>query len=136
MAGVLYEKIEFCRSAETLWGKLESGRWDWLGVHPDGQFVLGSPAVSRFRIAAVMSVSDQGANKGEHGVGTRAPLSPGTAFSWYRTREDADAEFDEVVDRARDESQGPGVVQIRQHELIESSARSSLFDALRSIANK
>jgi hypothetical protein len=39
----VYEKIEFCRNAKTLWGKIQSGRWDWLGVHPNGQFVLGSP---------------------------------------------------------------------------------------------
>src|SRR5215204_4051057 len=39
----VYEKIEFCRNAKTLWGKLQSGRWGWLGVHPNGQFVLGSP---------------------------------------------------------------------------------------------
>lgn len=39
----VYEKIEFCRNAKALWGKIQSGRWDWLGVHPDGKFVVGSP---------------------------------------------------------------------------------------------
>ena len=38
--GPLYQYIEFCRNAETLWHKLQSGRWDWLGRKPDGQFVL------------------------------------------------------------------------------------------------
>src|ERR671912_663983 len=42
-SGALYQYIEFCRNAETLWHKLQSGHWDWLGVHPKGQFVLGRP---------------------------------------------------------------------------------------------
>jgi hypothetical protein len=40
----VYRKIEFVSDPERLWGKLKGGRWDWLGVHPEGQFVLGSPA--------------------------------------------------------------------------------------------
>ena len=39
----VYETISFCTNPETLWRKLEEGRWDWLGVHPKGQYVLGSP---------------------------------------------------------------------------------------------
>lgn len=39
----VYRNIEFCRSPDTLWGKLREGRWDWLGVHPKSGFVLGSP---------------------------------------------------------------------------------------------
>ncbi len=34
MATPRYAHIEFCRNEETLFGKLKSGRWEWLGVHP------------------------------------------------------------------------------------------------------
>jgi len=46
MAEPIYQRIEFCRSPKTLWGKIENGRYDWLGVHKNGQFVVGSPPVS------------------------------------------------------------------------------------------
>lgn len=58
--------IEFCRNAKTLWGKIESGRWDWLGVHPDGQFVLGSLARSRSGLSA--SIVRAGAEAGRFDV--------------------------------------------------------------------
>jgi hypothetical protein len=49
----LYERIEVCRDAETLWGKLNSGGWDWLGVKPDGVFVLGGPPVARTGVGPI-----------------------------------------------------------------------------------
>jgi hypothetical protein len=80
VAGPLYKKIKFCRKPETLWGKIESGGWDWLGVHPNGQFVLGSPRVRRLELRGTATLTSRDAVEGEHGVGSRAPLSPGTSF--------------------------------------------------------
>ena len=71
----VYEKIEFCRNAKALWGKIQSGRWDWVGVHPDGKFVVGSPRQSKgvtMRLATTSTTS--GATSGEHGVYVRTPL--------------------------------------------------------------
>lgn len=74
MARPLYDRIEFCRDPETLWGKLESKRYDWLGVHPKGQFVVGSPPVQRFSGGAGSSLARGGAPEGEHGFRIEGPL--------------------------------------------------------------
>jgi hypothetical protein len=40
----VYEHLSFCDSPDTLWRKLQSGGWDWLGVKPNERtFVLGAP---------------------------------------------------------------------------------------------
>lgn len=38
----IYHHIEFVRAPERLWGQIES-KWDWLGIKPDGTFVVGYP---------------------------------------------------------------------------------------------
>jgi hypothetical protein len=68
MTEPVYEHIEFCRSAETLWGKLKEGRWDWLGVHPDGRYVLGSPSRKVGRTRATDIRIMRGATRGRHGI--------------------------------------------------------------------
>ena len=67
--GPLYRRIKFCRNAETLWHKLQSGDWDWLGVHPKGQFVLGSPRLEgRITSGLTTKTIRQGVQEGRHGV--------------------------------------------------------------------
>jgi len=114
--GPRYAKIEFCRDPKTLWGKIESRRWDWLGVHPDGKFVLGSPPVGGSRSHASATVTKAGAEEGQYGVGSKFPLIPSGGFTWYRTREEADEAFERRVEEERDESKGPALVRIRQVE--------------------
>ena len=67
--GPLYRHIEFCRNPETLWHKLQSGHWDWLGRKPDGQFVLGRPRRSGSMIGSLsIQVERRDAKEGQHGV--------------------------------------------------------------------
>lgn len=64
----VYRNLEFCRNAETLWSKLHEGGWEWLGVHPEGQFVLGSPRRSGVLTEyAAVAVKRQGVSEGVRG---------------------------------------------------------------------
>jgi hypothetical protein len=56
----LYRVIEFCKDPETLWAKIESGHWQWLGIHPSGKYVLGRPPVPIFEAHAAGTVSRPG----------------------------------------------------------------------------
>jgi hypothetical protein len=110
----VYEKIEFCRNPETLWGKVQSGGWDWLGVHPNGQFVLGSPP--RSGGSSMMAAPTVGSPEGEHGILVRTPLGSGGGTHWYATEQQAREEFQNQVDRLRDESEGPGLFKVQRIE--------------------
>jgi hypothetical protein len=140
----VYENIEFCRDAETLWGKMREGRWDWLGVHPEGQFVLGSPrrrgGTSGY---AALSVASHGAKEGEHGVlivtEPRHEATPSTR--WYLDEEAAKAAFDEEVTKAENE-EGPVMIRVKRvadgltvDERVVVSRRSTLTGVLRNEAS-
>jgi hypothetical protein len=113
----VYEKIEFCRNAKTLWGKIQSGRWDWLGVHPNGQFVLGSPRQGKgFTMMAAPTIGRGDATPGEHGVYVRTPLGLGPSKTWCQTEQHAREEFRTTVDSLRDESKGPGLFKVERVE--------------------
>jgi hypothetical protein len=113
----VYEKIEFCRKPETLWAKIESGRWDWLGIHPRGQFVLGSPPGRRgSSMLASPTVCKDGASEGKHGVYVRTPLGPGPSATWFSSEQQAQAEFQKEVDNQRDKGKEPGLIKV---QLIE-----------------
>jgi hypothetical protein len=99
--GPLYQYIEFCRNAETLWHKLHSGHWDWLGRKPDGQFVLGSPRRKRKMIGASATAYVGAAEEGKHGIreygwGGLPQKSP-TSGSWYESAAQARAAFKELI---------------------------------------
>jgi hypothetical protein len=69
-----YKHIEFCTNAETVWRKLQEGRWDWLGVKPDGPFVLGSPPAGGFsETERIVKFADDSL-VGQHGVMVQEPL--------------------------------------------------------------
>ena len=106
----VYKRIEFCRKPETLYAKIESGLWDWLGVHPDGKFVLGSPARKVSSMRASPTVLRSGAKEGEHGVRVYAPLFPGASTTWCRTAEEAREEYERELETNRD---GPLILKVR-----------------------
>lgn len=45
----LYAAIEYCRKPTTLWSRLATGHYDWLGMRRDGRFVLGRPRLAGSR---------------------------------------------------------------------------------------
>jgi hypothetical protein len=59
-----YAVIEFCSSPQTLWKKMESGHWDWLGVvesKGSRRFVLGRPPTTKgMTIRAIGTVTYPG----------------------------------------------------------------------------
>lgn len=112
----VYEKIEFCRNAEALWGKVASGRWDWLGVHPDGKYVVGSPRQGKgFTMMATPTIRKGDAKPGEHGVYVRPLLGPGPSKTWYQTEQQAYEEFRTTVN-SLSESNVPGLFKVERIE--------------------
>jgi hypothetical protein len=111
-SGPLYQYIEFCRNAETLWHKLQSGHWDWLGRKPDGQFVLGRPR--RIPPSGVgvpfMTKSEAEATEGLHGIQMQAWVGqPSTQKSstWVTTADKAKTEFEKEIARLEDAALKP-----------------------------
>jgi hypothetical protein len=89
-----YERLSFCDSPNTLWGKLESGGWDWLGVKPDERtFVLGAPCRSRSGGMAAATVISAGAAPGQFGVRVRVPRFAPTSDAWCSTEGEAREEY-------------------------------------------
>src|SRR5215207_7640703 len=103
--GPLYQYIEFCRNAETLYHKLQSGHWDWLGVHLKGQFVLGRPRRARLTSSAVPMVTEGGAKEGQHGIkvyGWSGQPSTKAGSRWVPSAEEARARFEQEIERLQD----------------------------------
>lgn len=97
MAQPIYKHIEFCRSPKTLWGKLDSGLWEWLGVAPDRRFVLGSPRRSGvLRLSGDAEVGPSGAEALGHRVRVRSPAG-GSTTRWFRTAEEARSSFEQKI---------------------------------------
>ncbi len=116
--GPLYQYIEFCSNEETLWHKLQEGRWDWLGVKPDGQFVLGRPSRARggLQLPPLGETSTYpGAKEGQHGVKTYKwmgwPNSPPNAL-WFTSAEEARTAFDKEVEGLDDARQNPILARV------------------------
>jgi hypothetical protein len=116
--GPLYQYIEFCRNAETLWHKLQSGHWDWLGRKPDGQFVLGKPSRARYGLQVLplgVVRTDPSAKEGQNGVKVYRwrglPNSPASAL-WFTSREEARTEFDKEVDRLNSTEHSPILARV------------------------
>lgn len=110
--GPLYQYIEFCRNTETLWHKLQEGRWDWLGRKPDGQFVLGRPRRELESVVGALSAmgTEPGAREGRHGVRVyiwngQPSLQPSSL--WVTDAAKARARFQEQVDRLEDPQRSP-----------------------------
>ena len=115
--GPLYQYIEFCRNAETLWNKLQEGRWDWLGRKPDGQFVLGRPRRYLESTVGALSVvgTEPGAKQGRHGVRVyrwngQPNLQPST--EWVTDAVKARVRFKEQVERLEDPQRSPILARV------------------------
>jgi hypothetical protein len=90
----LYTVIEHCRKPETLWARLASGNFDWLGMRRDGRFVLGRPRLTR------RPVEEEGAARLEsspHRIDHRAPLDPAYRSEGYPTPQAATSAFECIV---------------------------------------
>lgn len=96
-----YAAIEFCSDAATLWAKIESGHWDWLGVKPRGQFVLGRPSVRRGRGGGVLSVGVPGAD-GSNRIEVCIPRGIAPTVYLFVTPDEAREEFSAMVNRLRE----------------------------------
>ncbi len=114
----IYQHIEFCSDPETLWGKIQSGIWDWLGVKADGRtFVLGRPkrtGGSGFEAALTV-----GAPEGQHGVRVHAPLGPSPSARWVKTEQEAKEEFVRQVESLKAEAEGPVLFKVDRVALGE-----------------
>jgi hypothetical protein len=117
--GPLYRYIEFCRNAETLWRKLESGRWDWLGRKPDGQFVLGRPRRWQDSTVGVLTghpSAERGAKAGQHGVRVYAwsgqPKTVPNNEHWFTTPEKARERFEIYVRTFKNPKRGPVLARV------------------------
>lgn len=116
----LYATIEFCADPETLWSKIASGHWDWLGVRQgrNGRrlFVLGSPPVSRLIIRAFGRVEEKGTVR-EHRTTIELPDSHGgVSERWYRSCEDAEAGFAKTVHDLESDEGSSGLFRVRRYE--------------------
>ena len=108
----VYRNIEFCSKPDTLWGKLREGRWDWLGVRKDGQFVLGSPPRQALTDHVALTKSSDGAEDGRHG--DRAITDPNRApsDSWFASPEEAAEEFAALV-AEYESKEGPLLIKVQ-----------------------
>lgn len=107
----LYAVIESCSSLKTLWAKVDSGHYDWLGVQESrGRrvFILGRPRQQRGGVTATGSAVHAEAAPGEHGVEIRTPHATlrGVTSAWFKTGEEARAEYDKRLQELTTE--GPG----------------------------
>jgi len=98
----LYAVIEFCTDPETLWGKIKSGEWDWLGVYESKgrrRFILGRPRLSRIVVKAALTTSEGGVAPGDtkHRLEIHYPDFAVPSVSIYRTPEGARDGFAERI---------------------------------------
>ena len=111
-SGPLYQYIEFCRNAETLWHKLQSGHWDWLGRKPDGTFVLGKPRripPSEVGVPFITSF-EEGATEGLHGIRMDAWVGQPRkrkSSRWFTTADEAKTAFEQEIARLKDPALKP-----------------------------
>lgn len=121
----LYAVIESCTSLDTLWAKIDSGHWDWLGVQErkgKRTFILGRPRVGRSEIMAALSGTHAGAEAGQHGVEVRTPHAHyrGVTALWHTTPEEAEAEYDEQINTLS--AAGPGSALYRVTLVVNGQA--------------
>ena len=116
-SGPVYQYIEFCRDPETLWHKLQSGHWDWLGRKPDGQFVLGRPRRNPPTEVGVpfITMSEAEATEGLHGIRMQAWVgqpSKQKSSRWFTTADKAQTEFEKEIARLKDPTLKPVLARV------------------------
>jgi hypothetical protein len=125
MASPVYQYIEFCTLPETLWGKLKSGHWDWLGVKPDDRtFVVGSPR--RSAISDHVSIETRlGSGESRYSVRETDPLNPVPTLRRLKTEDEARVEYTKLVDAAYSNGGQPQVLKVEL--LVEGDVAASEF---------
>ena len=119
-----YAVIESCTLLETLWAKIDSGHWDWLGL-PERRgkvtFILGRPRVGGSGGMAVGTAVHGGAEPGQHGVEVRVPHADfrSVSSSWHPTSQDAEHDFERKVSSL---AEGPGSALHRVTLVLEGQA--------------
>jgi hypothetical protein len=94
-----YRNIEFCSRPNAAWAKLKSGRYDWLGLRSDGDFVLGTPPRKHIEGFGAATSIKAGAVEGRHGV--RAITEPRhedlVSRDWYASADEARVAFEALI---------------------------------------
>lgn len=113
-----YATIEFCNDPEALFGKLASGRYDWLGTKQDKKgrltFIVGTPRQSRgLEVSASITLARRDAD-GRHRTETITPkiLLRGQPLptTHYPTPEQARDGFEEKLDRRNAQELGGSAI--------------------------
>jgi hypothetical protein len=83
----LYALLESVKQPESLWAKLATGNYDWLGVRRNGRYVIGRPRLSRI----LRNDSQASPNKVQdrHRIEYLAPLDRSPRFEAYATAVEA-----------------------------------------------
>lgn len=111
----LYGVIEFCNSPETLWGKLKSRQWDWLGVKQArgrDTYVIGRPRVARTEAFAAGTAIEGGTADGHHRTEVRVPHFNGVSQRWCLTPEAARQDYLQKLEKLRAEGDGSGLFRV------------------------
>src|SRR5919112_294864 len=56
----LYAVLTACKRPQTLWDKLSTGHYDWIGVRANGRYVLGRPRLASLSVGARVVSDDPG----------------------------------------------------------------------------
>ena len=83
----LYAVLEQCRKPEALWAKLATGNYDWLGVRPNGRYVLGRPRLSAVVPEQAGPAPDDA--REPHRIEALGPLQRAPRWEAYATAEEA-----------------------------------------------
>lgn len=97
----LYSVIESCTDPQTLWAKIDSGHWDWLGVEDrkgKRKYVLGRPRLARLEGFAMGTKRDAGvADDSPYRVEVQVPGHAAVGGSVHGSREDAEAQYERTL---------------------------------------
>ena len=111
-----YAVIEFCASAETAWAKIESNKYDWLGMK-GSKFVFGRPPAGGFGGSGAMTIGMPGTDgtpaSTDHMVEVRVPGGAGPTRLLHATAEAARVEYCETVARLGERDGSSGLFRVR-----------------------
>lgn len=114
-----YAVLEFCNDPETLWGKMESRQWDWLGVRERRgrkTFVVGRPRQSRGfegRGTGTVRYPGEPIYDDTFRVTTQEPADDRVSSTQHRSAEAARAAFHERVAELQATTGDSGLFRVR-----------------------
>ncbi|MCU1667919.1 MAG: hypothetical protein JWP40_846 [Blastococcus sp.] len=92
----IYAVLEQCRKPEALWAKLATGNYDWLGVRPNGKYVLGRPRLSVLPPEESGPAPDD--TRDPHRIESLGPLQRIPRWEAYATADEARDVFRRLVE--------------------------------------